>query len=308
MNQFEEMQTFVRIVEAGSITKAAEQMNTVKSAISRRLTELEKRLGVSLLTRTTRTQLLTDSGKSYYQQCIRLIDDIADVESTLKNEHCALEGKIKIAAPLSFGLAHLGPALRKFNIINPDIQFEIDFNDRIVDLVEEGFDVAIRISNLADSTMIARRITNTQLILCASPGYLKKHGTPQKLKDLEQGHVKLQYRDQPEQWPFIVNGQSVSVKIPRVLTANNGEFLCQAAMDDLGLIYTPDFICYKSIRLGQLIPVLSDYCATNLIDAYAIYPQNRHLSRRVRSFVDYLVQYFGDTPYWKISAQPSEHK
>jgi len=300
MNQFEEMQNFVRIVEAGSITKAAEQLDTVKSAISRKLKNLETRLGISLLTRTTRTQQLTVTGKSYYEQCVRLLDDIAEVEATLSNENCALRGKIKIAAPLSFGLGHLGPALRQFCEINPEISFEIDFNDRIVDLVEEGFDLAIRIANLTDSMMIARRITKTQLTLCASPAYLKKHGTPITPIDLETGHVKLHYQNQPGQWCFEREGKSITVKIPRVLTANNGEFLCQSAIAGLGLAYLPDFICYKAVKLGQLVTVLPKYCKSNKLNAYALYPQTRHVSRRVRNLIDFLVQYYGDEPYWSI--------
>ena len=306
MNQFEDMHTFVRIVEAGSIIKAAEQLDTVKSAISRRLSDLEKRLGVSLLTRTTRTQVLTDSGKSYYDQCLRLIDDIAEVESSVSNQHCALKGKIKIAAPLSFGLAHLGPALRKFNEINPEIDFDIDFNDRKIDLIGEGFDLAIRIAQLDDSSLMARRLTSIRLILCASPGYLKRYGTPRIPEDLNLGHVRLHYKDQPDHWQLNdEHGNNISVKIPSVLSANNGDFLCQSAIDGLGLIYTPDFICYKPIKLGQLQPILVDSIKEVEINAYAIYPQTRHLSKRVRSLVDYLAQYFGDEPYWRINKQNS---
>lgn len=301
MNQFEDMHTFARIVEAGSITKAAEQLDTVKSAISKRLSDLEKRLGVSLLTRTTRTQVLTDSGKSYYEQCIRLIDDIAEVESSVSNQHCALKGKIKIAAPLSFGLAHLGPALRKFNEINPEIDFDIDFNDRKIDLIGEGFDLAIRISHLDDSSLIARRLTSIRLVLCASPGYLKQFGTPKTPEDLNQGHVRLHYKDQPEYWELSdEQGNHIAIKIPAVMSANNGDFLCQAAINGQGLVYTPDFICYKPIKLGQLQPLLQDHIQDIEVNAYAIYPQTRHLSKRVRSLVDYLAQYFGDEPYWRI--------
>lgn len=300
MNQYEEMQTFIRIVDAGSITKAAEQMNTVKSAVSRRLTDLEKRLGISLITRTTRTQTLTDSGKNYYEQCLRLLDDLAEVESQLKNEHGALKGIIRIAAPLSFGLKHLGPALRKFNQINPLIQFDIDFNDRKIDIVEEGFDLAIRISRLEDSSLIARKIATFSSVVCASPGYLKKHGYPKQPLDLEKGHVKLHYKNQSELWSFHNNNKTVSVKIPKAIITNNGDFLCDAAIDDVGILFTPDFICYKAIRLGLLEVILQDYTPQKQLNAYAIYPQTRHVSQKVRCLVDYLAQYFGDTPYWSL--------
>ena len=302
MNQFEDMQTFVRIVETGSITKAAEQLDTVKSAVSRRLSDLEKRLGVSLLSRTTRTQVLTDSGKIYYEKCLRLIDDVAEVESQVSNEHAALKGRIKISAPLIFGIAHLSSALRKFNEIYQDIIFDIDFNDRKVDIIEDGFDLAIRISHLNDSSLIARKLTQVNMVLCASPKYLQEHGTPLTPKELLTGHVKLQYKSEADNWIFkSPKGKEIPIKVPSALNSNNGEFLCQAAIDGLGLIYTPDFICYEAIQRGELQPILTKYLHNVEIPVYVIYPQTRHLSQRIRSLVDYLAEYYGDDPYWQIT-------
>lgn len=301
MNQFEDMHTFVRIVEAGSITKAAEQLNTVKSAISRRLTGLEARLGVSLLTRTTRTQTLTEHGESYYQQCLRIITDVEETEALLKNAHSALSGTIKIAAPLSFGLKHLHKPIRAFQAMHPNILLDIDFNDRKVDLVEEGFDLAIRIANLEDSTLIAKRISQIKIILCASPDYLAKHAKISHPHDLFHNHVKLHYKSQPDIWPFTSpSGEKTNVKVPQYLVSNNGDFLCQAAIAGAGLIYTPDFICYQAVKSGQLIPILSDHLSQNEIPIYAVYPQTRHLSQRVRQLVDFLASYYGDVPYWQL--------
>jgi len=301
MNQFEDMQTFVRIVEAGSITKAAEQLNTVKSAVSRRLTELEKRLAVTLLTRTTRTQTLTDNGLSYYQQCLRIIDDVAEVESSIRDDNCALVGNIKLAAPLSFGIEHLGAALQQFNEIHPNIRFDVDFNDRKIDLIEEGFDLAIRISQLTDSSLMARKITKINLLLCASSEYLQEHGTPKIPADLLTGHQRLKYISEPEQWSFSnEHGEKQLIKVPTAMTANNGNFLLQAAIKGGGIIYSPDFLCYKALKLGQLIPILANYVTPITVPAYAIYPQNRHLSQRVRSLIDFLSQYFGEQPYWSV--------
>lgn len=302
MNQIEDMQTFVRIVEAGSITKAAQQLNTVKSAVSRRLSELEKRLGISLLIRTTRSHQLTESGQSYYRQCLRIIDDVAEIESSVRDKHVALAGRIKVAAPLSFGLMHLSQALRKFNEINPEVYFEIDFNDRKVDLIEEGFDLAIRIAKLEDSSLIAKRLMTGRSVLCASPDYLIQHGIPKTPEDLMQGHVKLHYSGANEDWMFKkANGEQYTVKIPSLITANNGDFLCQVAIDGKGLLFIPDFICYKAIKMGQLKSLLCDYVSGNEIGGYALYPQNRHLSQRVRSLVDFLAKYFGDEPYWRVN-------
>jgi len=300
MSQFEDMQTFVRIVEAGSITKAAEQLGTAKSSVSKRLAELERRLGVTLLNRTTRSQTLTEAGRSYYEQCLRIIDDLQEVEASIKNEHCALAGRIKLAAPLSFGLQHLGRAIREFNDIHPQIVFDIEFNDRKVDLVEEGFDLAIRITRPQDSTLRARKLTDVQVLLVGSPEYFAKYGMPRSGEDLNQGHVRVKYREEPEYWSLVDNrGKPLKVRLPTVLSANNGTFICEAAIEGKGLALLPDFVCYKAIRLGQLIPILRDNVAQR-IGCYAMYPPTRHLSARVRSLVDYLAQYFGEKPYWSI--------
>ncbi len=301
MSLFEDMQCFVRIVEAGSITQAAEQMNTVKSAVSQRLSRLESRLGVQLLIRTTRTQKLTDTGLSYYQSCLNIMDQVLTAEASVKQQNTALAGPIKIAVPLSFGLNHLNRALREFNTIHPAVLFHIDFNDRQVDIVNEGFDLAIRIAHLNDSSLVAKKITQTQLILCASPAYLAKYGTPQHPKDLQQGHVKIHYSQSPDSWKFTdESGSQCQVKVPIELVCNNGDFMRDAAIDGQGLVMIPDFLSYKAIKRGQLVPLLSDYKTNNLLNAYAVYPQNRYVSMRVKKLVNYLTEYFGATPYWQI--------
>lgn len=300
MSQLDEMQTFVRIVEAGSITRAAEQMDTVKSAVSKRLTDLEKRLGVSLLKRTTRKQTLTDAGQDYYQHCVRILDDIAEVETSLSDDQSALAGRIRMAAPISFGLMHLSPAIRAFNQINPDIQFDIEFNDRQQDLIAEGIDLAIRVSNLTDSSLIARKLTTTRLLICGSPDYFARNGLPQKSEDLLYGHVKLQYSNVSHNWPLRGHqGEALSVNLPTVLTANNGQFLHDAALEGKGLILSPDFICADAIREGTLIPVLTDQLLQKEIGVYAVYPQTRYLSRRVRLLIEFLREYFAMRPDWQ---------
>ena len=301
MNHFEDMQTFVRVVEAGSITKAADQLNTVKSAVSQRLSRLEARLGTQLIFRTTRSQTLTDSGSQYYQACLRILDDVNETEAQIKQQDQALAGRIKLAVPLTFGLKHLGCALRQFNQLHPEVFFELDFNDRHVDLINEGFDLAIRIARLKDSTLIAKKITHTRLILSASPEYLKQHGTPTHPNDLSQGHVKLQYSTAPEKWHFLdSSNKTFKVNVPTVLTSNNGDFMCEAAKDGKGLVLIPDFVCYQAIEQKQLIPLLCDFKADNQLNAYAVYPQNRHVPVRIRALIDFLSEYFGETPIWQV--------
>lgn len=299
MSQLEEMQNFVRVVEAGSITRAAEQLNTVKSAVSKRLTDLEQRLGVSLLKRTTRKQTLTDAGQNYYQQCVRILDDINEVETALSDDQSALSGRIRLAAPITFGLMHLSPALRAFNQANPDIIFDIDFNDRQQDLIAEGVDLAIRVSNLADSSLIARKLSSTRLLICGSPDYFARNGKPETAEDLLYGHVKLQYANVSSSWQLRGHqGETLSINLPSVLTVNNGEFLHDAAIAGKGLVLSPDFICADAIRSGQLLPVLEDCLLQKEIGIYAVYPQTRYLSRRVRLLIDYLRDYFDKRPDW----------
>ena len=301
MNKFEDMQAFVRIVEAGSITKAANQLNIVKSAMSKRLSNLESRLGITLLNRTTRSLILTDNGKAYYSECKRIIDDVTEVEATLQNKQTALSGSVKIAVPLSFGLLHLAPAINEFNRLHPEIRFEIDFNDRKISLINEGYDLAIRIGKLDDSNLMARKITSIKTLLVASQSYLDEHGTPQVPSDLLHGHNKLHYRNTSGVFHFIdEQDRKVQINLPSTIISNNGDYLSQCALEGLGIISTPDFISYKEIQSGKLLQLLPKHHQTPVIGVHAIYPQTRHLSRKIRSLIDFLVNYFGDTPKWAI--------
>ncbi len=298
MDRFDALQTFIRVVDAGSFSLAAERMNTAKSAVSRRVADLEAHLGVRLLNRTTRSLSLTESGRTLYQRALRLVADLEEVEATLSTQATALKGSLRIAAPLSFGLLHLSPAINDFAARHPEVRLFIDFNDRIVDLVEEGFDLAVRIARLADSSLIARKLTPIREVVCASPGYLQRHGTPSTPRELE-GHVCLRYTNIPDSpWQYRApDGSRGAVKLDAWLEANNGDYLRDAAIAGFGVIRQPTFIVYQAIEAGDLVPLLVDYAWSD-INAYAVYPSARHLSRRVRAFVEFLQSRFGDEPYW----------
>ena len=306
MNRFENMDTFIRVVEAGSISGAADRLNVAKSAVSRRLKELEKHLGVELFHRTTRQMNLTDTGRAFYHQAVRILDDVLEAEISTSQAHGTLKGSLKIALPSTFGLMHMGPVINDFIKEHPQIEFDLDFNDREVDLIQEGFDLAIRIANLPDSSLIARRIAPVKTVMCASPDYLKQMGTPQSPEDLIE-HQCLVYsllRDF-EYWHLTnANGHDIKTKIHPYLKASTGEFLKDAAVKGQGIILVPTFIAYKEIESGSLIPLLKNYTSPQ-INAYAIYPQTRHLSQRVRAFVDLLVKRFEGTPYWDLCLQES---
>lgn len=299
MARFEDMQTFVRVVEAGSLSAAAEQLGIAKSAVSRRLSDLESRLGVQLLRRTTRRLNLTDTGRSYLERAQRILADVAEAEAAVSQAHGTLQGRLRVAAPLSFGLLHLAPAITDFMERHPQVRFDLDFNDRQVDLLAEDIDVAIRIARLEDSSLIARRLWSSRLVVCASPAYLSDYGTPAVPGDLS-GHLGLVYGNSPDpgQWTLYgVDGQLHHVRVRERLRSNNGDFLCQAAVAGHGVLLSPSFIVHRALHSGQLVPLLPGYVHAE-ITAYALYPQTRHLSQRVRAFVDFLAERFAGVPYW----------
>lgn len=299
MDRFENMRAFIRVVEVGSISGAADRLGVAKSAVSRRLKELETHLGVELFHRTTRSMNLTDTGRAFYHQSVRILEDVLEAELATAQAHGTLKGSLKIALPSSFGLMHMGPAINEFLQQHPKIEFDLDFNDREVDLIQEGFDLAIRIANLPDSSLIARRLAPIELVLCASPAYLEQKGMPETPDELSQ-HQCLVYsllRDL-DYWHLADrDGKEIKVKIHPYLKATTGEFLKESAVKGQGIIYVPSFIVYKEIECGDLVQVLDEYKLPRL-NAYAIYPQTRHLSQRVRAFVDFLVKRYEGTPYW----------
>ena len=301
MDRFENMSTFIRVVEAGSISAAADRLGVAKSAVSRRLKELEEHLGVELFHRTTRRMNLTDTGRAFYHQSVRILEDVLEAELATSQAHGTLKGSLKVALPSTFGLMHMGPAINEFLREHPQVEFDLDFNDREVDLMQEGFDLAIRIAKLPDSSLIARRLAPIKTVICASPSYLERMGAPKTPAELT-GHQCLVYsllRDY-EYWDLTDrNGKGTRTKIHPYLKASTGEFLKDAAVEGWGIILVPSFIAYKEIESGALVQVLEEYKPLQL-DAYAIYPQTRHLSQRVRAFVDFLVKRFEGTPYWDL--------
>ncbi len=299
MNRLENMETFVRVVETGGISAAAEKLNVAKSAVSRRLKELETHIGVELFHRTTRKMNLTDTGRVYYQDCLKILDEILESELKASQTHGDLKGSLKVALPSSFGLAHIGPAINDFLQDHPHIEFDLDFNDREVDLMQEGFDLAIRIAHLADSSLIARRISPIRFVICASPVYLERVGTPQNVNELNQHQCMVYSLIQDfEYWQLIdSDGSKVREKVIPYIKSSSGEYLLNAAVEGHGIVLLPTFIAYQEIKKGTLIALFDDYDLPHL-NAYALYPQTRYLSQRVRTFVDYLVDRFQGIPCW----------
>ena len=298
MGQLENMQVFVRIVEAGNITKAAEQLNLAKSAVSKRLGDLETRLGSKLINRTTRTSSLTDAGNQYYQRVKLLIGEVNSLNGDMACKTQVLSGSLRLAVPLSFGISHLTPAIDVFMRQHPDLHIEIDFSDRKVDIIEGGYDLAFRIGSLPDSGLQARKITPIKHAICASPSYLKRQGMPTTPKELAT-HKIVKYGN----WPLAgmplldSTGQQHLVNMDACLTANNGDAMKQIALSGHGIVMLPTFIVWDALAKGDLVPILENYSLATM-HAYAVYPSTRYLPRKVRSLIDFLVERFGDQPYW----------
>ncbi|MGF1545938.1 MAG: LysR family transcriptional regulator [Thiotrichales bacterium] len=299
MDRFEDLRVFVRVAEHGGVSAAANQLHIAKSAVSRRIADLEERLGVQLFRRSTRKLSLTDSGWGLYERAVRILADLEEAEAAVSQAHKTLRGRLRVAVPISFGLHHLGPAIVEFMQAHPEVEFDLEFNERQQDLLLEGFDLAIRIAQLEDSTLIARRLTPIRLVACASPAYLAAHGRPRHPEDLA-FHPGLIYTNVPN--PELATwrdsrGRARSVRVPARLRADNGEFLTRAACAGAGILIAPTFIVHRAVETGDLEAVLTDVCWRELA-AHAVYPQTRHLSRRVRVFVDFLVERFAGAPTW----------
>ena len=298
MGQLEDMELFVRIVDAGGISKAAEQLNLAKSAVSRRLAELEKRLSMQLLNRTTRKSHLTEAGTKYYQRAKVILEEVDQLNESTRGQQLSISGTLKLAAPLSFGLLHLTPLIDEFTRQYPNLNVQLDFSDRQVDLIEEGYELALRIGHLHDSSLQARRITPIKHQLCASTGYLKQNGTPKTLKQLTEhdylnygmsNDARLQLTDK--------NGALQSIDLQASLAANSGDFLKAMVMQDRGIAVLPRFLIYQELSEGSLRPLLPSYQAETM-HAYLVYPQNRFLSQRCRLFIDFIASRLGESPYW----------
>jgi DNA-binding transcriptional LysR family regulator len=299
MDRFADLQALVTVVDAGSFSKAGEYLGVAKSMVSRRVSQLERRLGVQLLQRTTRSLSLTGAGRQFYERAIRILADLDEAEQSLADDAGAIRGRIKLAAPLSFGLHHLGDALTEFMAAHPAIEIDLDLNDREVNLVEEGFDLAIRIGVLSDSTLIARRLGTARFVASASPDYLATHGTPMEPREMSK-HVGLHYANIPlsQAWQFETGGGKPLVVIPGIrLRANNGDLLADAAVAGLGIVYGPTFIAGRHIVDGRLLPILTDY-RRSAVGIYAVFPPGRLMPRRIGVFTDFLRERFGDDPAW----------
>ena len=291
MDRWLAMEAFVRVVEAGSFVAAADRLEISTSSLSRLVADLEQHLGARLLNRTTRRLSLTEIGQSYYERCVTLLADVAEAEAIAGQAAVQPRGTVKITCSHGMAELHVAPAIAGFVERFPEMKFDLVVADRLVDLVEEGFDLAIRVGPVGSDQLVARRLGATQLVLCAAPTYLARRGTPGSLADLS-SHDTLTYAysSTPRLWRVIDSlGRAHEVKVTGSLHANSGEALRAAAIAGLGVIYEPDLILADPLRHGELVRVLPEYAGVTG-EIWAVYPSRRHLSLKVRLFVDHIAQ------------------
>lgn len=300
MDRFETLRAFVQVVESGSLTKAADTLQVATSAISRRVKELEARLGTQLLQRTTRQMRLTAAGETFHARASQILQALDEAEAEAGHAAKALSGPLRIAAPLSFGQSHLGPILIEFAEAHPEVQLDVDLSDRMVDLVAEGHDLALRIGTLADSSLIARKLADVRLVVSAAPGFWAKHGVPKRPEDLK-GLPALCYTgsERIDSWAYTgPDGTQGTIEMSVAMRATNGNFLTDAAAAGLGVVMSPSFICHEALADGRLQPVLTDHIWP-MVTIYMVYPQTRHLSARARAFIDFVRARIEPVPAWE---------
>jgi DNA-binding transcriptional LysR family regulator len=305
MDLFKAMSVFVKVAETGSLTAAAVALDISNPSVTRHLADLEGHLGARLFNRSTRRLSLTETGAAFLERSKQLLFDLEEATSAANSSTASPGGTLRINAPISFAVSHLARVLPHYSERYPKVSLDVTLSDRVVNLVEEGYDLAIRIGRIQDSSLVARKIAPVRLLLCAAAAYLERHGTPLVPSDLKQHHcLSYSYAATPDEWQFEHAGENHVVRIKGPMHANNGDLLREAALAGMGIILQPSFIVGDDIRSNKLITLLPGYTAA-MTHIYAVYPSRQHLSAKVRTFVDYLVEQFGDNPYWDRDLQPS---
>jgi len=293
-----QLRTFLTIASLRSYSRAAEKLGMSRAMASKHILDLETDLGVKLFNRTTRQLSLTESGLTLQASASALLEGFEAVERDLRSRTKVPRGNLRLSAPMSFGVRHLGPILNSFLKRYPEMTLDLHLDDRVTNIVEEGIDVAIRIRTLPDSSLVARRLARARMVICASPDYLGAHGEPAHPEDLR-NHACLIYEYLARQgtWSLEKGEERVDVRIQGPLRANNGDTLVEAAVDGWGIILTPTFIAHQELRAGKLKPILRDWHPQEPA-LYAVMPAGRDGTLKVRSFVDHLAERIGAVPYW----------
>lgn len=304
MDRFHAITAFSRVVETGSFARAAERLDVSVSSISRQVGMLETHLDARLLNRTTRRLSLTESGRVFYERCVQLLADLAEAEESAHAGTITPRGTLRLTCSITFGARHLAPAMAGFVARFPEMRFDVELSDRAIDLVDEGFDLAVRIGAIGSQNLVGRKIGTTRLLCCAAPDYIAHHGEPDTPEDLA-GHACLtyEYSSPHNTWRFCErDGRERSVKVTGPIHANNGRFLEAMAVEGVGIVTAPDFVVGPDVRAGRLVRLLRAY-ELPPSTIYVVYPSRRHLSAKVRTFADYLVERFLRSE-WTLDPEP----
>ena len=299
MDRVAAMQVFAQVVESGSFAKASARLGLSTSAASRLVADLEAHLHTRLLNRTTRRVSLTESGRAYYERTVQLLADLAEAEQEASHASVVPRGTVKLTAAVNFGVRHLAPAIAEYLSHNREVRFDVALSDRVVDMVDEGFDLGIRIGDPGAENLVARKLGDTRLVPCASPAYLAAHRAPQTPEDLRQHNCfTYEYTKPHKLWRFKdAQGTDRSVRVEGSLHSNNGDLLAEAAAQGAGIVFEPAFIVGPDVRAGRLVPLLQEFSPPPM-PIYALYPSRKHLSAKVRVFVEYLIARFSGSQDW----------
>lgn len=297
------MQVFARIAALGSLSAAARALGMSQTMATKHMGAIEERLGVKLLHRTTRRISLTEAGRNYLEAVERILTEIDDADATASAETAQVRGTLRLNAPVSFGIREIAPRLPELAARHPALTVDLGLNDRQVDLIEEGWDLAIRIGSLENSSMAARRLAPCRTVVCAAPSYIAAHGSPRTIADLKK-HACLGYTLSravgADRWTFGRDGKAV-IAIKGSLKANNGDALVAAAIAGQGIVYQPTFLVAREISAGLLIPLKLDHDPIELGGVYAIYPADRRPPAKVRATIDFLAACLGPVPPWELT-------
>ncbi|HRD77027.1 MAG TPA: LysR family transcriptional regulator [Hyphomicrobiaceae bacterium] len=306
LDRFTGMQVFVRVATLGSLSAAARALAMSQTMATKHVAALEVRLGVKLLHRTTRRMTLTEAGRQYLEAAERIVADVAAADARASVQTVEVTGNLRLNTPVSFGIRQIAPLLPELSRRHPGLTINLGLNDRYIDLIEEGWDLVVRIGTLAPSSLIARRLAPARTVLCAAPDYLRRRGTPRTVRDLA-AHDCLGYTlsrsNSAGRWNFGAGGK-VGVDVTGPLLANNGDALAKAAIAGLGIIYQPTFMVADEIARGELTVITLDHPPTELGGVYAVYPSDRRPPAKVRAAIDYFAEVLGPVPPWERSAQP----
>ena len=299
MDRLDAMKLFMRVAETGSFSGVAQQMDVARSVVTRQIAGLEAHLGTKLIARSTRRLSLTSAGAAYLEKCREILNLIEEAEAGLAEDRLSPRGNIRVSLPISLGLGQLAPLISDFTTVYPEVTVDLDFSDRKANLIEEGLDLAIRITRQLEPTEVARKLSRCAIVTVAAPSYLEKNGRPSHPSELIKGHECFGYTLGPRgHWTFMIDGEITSFPVRGRVQANNGDALLGFAAGGLGITMAPTFIANPAIAAGQVEAILTNFPLIEL-GIYAVFPGNRYVPHRVRVLVDYLAERIGTPPFWE---------